>query len=77
MTHDERADSAPREGDRAGVLIIRAWVEKGSTEPLRAMVRISRDVSAGFEQTLTLARTDEVCDTVKEWLFDLVGDTSH
>ncbi|MDQ1355630.1 MAG: hypothetical protein QOG44_3 [Acidimicrobiaceae bacterium] len=41
------------------------------------MVRISRDVSAGFEQTLTLARTDEVCDTVKEWLFDLVGDTSH
>ena len=59
-------------GDRTGLLIISAWVEQGSSEPLRAEVRLSTDVSAGFERTVTLARTDEVCATVQEWLAEIL-----
>jgi hypothetical protein len=76
MTHNEPPDTAARGSDLTGLLIIRAWTEEGSTEPLRAELRISMDVSAGFERTLTLAKTDEVCAAVKEWLADIVRDTS-
>jgi len=62
------------ETDRTGLLIIRAWVEEGSSEPLRAEVRISTDVSAGFERTLNLARADAVCATVEEWLREILSD---
>ena len=51
-----------------GLLIIRAWVEHGASEPLRAQVRVTSDVSGGFERSLTFARADEVCANVKEWL---------
>ena len=54
--------------DRTGLLIIRAWIEEGSSKPLRAQVRISTDVSNGFERTLTLAEPEAVRDTVLEWL---------
>jgi len=60
--------------DRAGLLIIRAWVEEGSSEPLRAQVRVSSDVSAGFERELTFVRVDDVCATLKEWLADILSD---
>jgi hypothetical protein len=39
-------------------------------------VRIVDDVSAGFERSVTLARTNQVCATVKEWLDDIVGQES-
>lgn len=59
---------------RTGLLIIRAWIEEGSSEPLRAELRISSDVSAGFDRTLTLSRTQEVCATVGEWLGEVLSD---
>ncbi len=62
------ADETP--GDRTGLLIIRAWVEEGPSEPLRAQVRLSSDVSAGFERTITLTRADDVCAAVRAWLAD-------
>ncbi len=40
--------------ERSGLLIIRAWIEPGSSEPLRAHIRLSTDGSAGIERTLTL-----------------------
>jgi phosphosulfolactate phosphohydrolase-like enzyme len=58
--------------DRTGLLIIRAWIEEGSKEPLRAQVRIVDDVAAGAERTQTLARVEEVVDTVQAWLADLL-----
>ena len=61
----------PRVGAH-GLLIIRAWVEDGSDEPLRAEVRITNDVSAGFQRTVTLARADEVRATVEAWLADVL-----
>jgi len=58
--------------DRVEVLIIRAWIEDGSSEPLRAQLRISTDVSAGFERTLTFARAEDIGVAVQEWLADIV-----
>lgn len=60
--------------DRTGLLIIRAWIEEGSSEPLRAQIRLTGDVSIGFERELTLARTEEVCAAVREWLADILRD---
>ena len=59
--------------DHTGLLIIRAWIEEGSSEPLRAQIRLTTDVSIGFERTLTLARQEAVCDTVREWLADILN----
>lgn len=53
---------------RTGLLIIRAWVEDESAEPLRAHVRLTGDISHGIEHTLTLVRADAVRDTVGAWL---------
>lgn len=60
--------------DRAGLLIIRAWIEAGSVRSLRAQIRLTTDVSADFERTLTLSAADEVCATVQEWLADISGE---
>jgi hypothetical protein len=59
--------------DPTGLVIIRAWIEAGSSEPLRAQVRLSTNVSAGFERTVTLARPEEVCAAVQEWLADMLS----
>lgn len=69
MTTDDPQTSPGRTPtDRTGLLIIRAWTEPGSTEPLRAQVRLTTDISAGFERTLTLSRSADVCAVVREWL---------
>ena len=58
--------------DRTGLLIIRAWIEEGSSEPLRANIRISDDVADGFRRTVTLSRPEAVCAEVEEWLAQLL-----
>ncbi|MGI9021676.1 MAG: hypothetical protein ACR2HV_00280 [Acidimicrobiales bacterium] len=63
-------------GDRTGMLIIRAWVEPGSSQPLRAHVRVSNDVSGGFQRTQTFARADAVSTVVEEWLGDIMRDAT-
>jgi hypothetical protein len=63
--------------ERTGLLIIRAWTEPGSSEPLRVQVRLSTDVSAGFARTLTLAGAEAVCATVQEWLADIQRGTER
>jgi len=65
------------DNESTGLLIIRAWVEKGSSEPLRAEVRIVTDTSARVERTLTLSRTEAVCATVQEWLADILSDAER
>ena len=54
--------------DRTGVLIIRAWVEEGSSEPVRAHILTTNDVSRGYEQEVTLCRTEAVSAQVEGWL---------
>ena len=58
---------------RTGLLIIRAWVEEGSSVPLRADVRATTDVAAGFDRSVTLARPEEVGATVQDWLAEVLG----
>ena len=64
----------PATTDKTGLLIIRAWVEEGSSEPLRATIRATTDVSAGFERAVTSAQAGEVGATVQEWLGEVLGD---
>ena len=77
MPDDQPAEREAISSDRPGLLIIRAWIEEGSAERLRAQVRMSADVSAGFDRVLTLSRADDVCATVGEWLEDLLSKASR
>jgi hypothetical protein len=55
-------------------MIIRAWIEQGSAKPLRARVRLTRDIGAGFESEVTLAEVPEVSAAVESWLQDVILD---
>jgi hypothetical protein len=55
-------------------MVIRAWVEEGSSDPLRVQIRLTRDVSAGFEQSLAFADSDDVSKAVGAWLHDVLAD---
>jgi hypothetical protein len=53
---------------RTGLLIIRAWVEDGSTERLRAQIRVTDDLAAGIHRSFTLVQPDPVREVVDTWL---------
>jgi hypothetical protein len=63
--------------DHVGLLVIRAWIEAESSEPLRAHIRLTNDVSTGFEREFTVASTDEVGTTVQNWLADVLRHSSE
>lgn len=65
--------SPPARTEAHGLLIIRAWIEEGSDERLRAEIRITNNVSAGIQRTMTLARAEEVRATVEAWLAGVLG----
>jgi hypothetical protein len=71
----------PDHGDMAapstGVLIIRAWIEQDSAQPLRAHIRCTTDISSGTERSMTLARVDAVCQAVQEWLEEMLADPTR
>jgi hypothetical protein len=46
----------------------RAWVEDGSSRPLRAEIRVSHDTTLGFQRQLTLSDADDVEGMVRTWL---------
>lgn len=60
---------------RTGLLVIRAWVEPGSSSPLRTQIRLTTDVAQGFEASLTLAHAEAVVEAVRAWLADMVVDS--
>ena len=62
--------------DHTGLLIIRAWVEQGSSKPLRATVRLTTDVAAGLASEMTLADVNAVSAAVEAWLQDVL-DNRH
>lgn len=61
------------EADSTGLMIIRAWTEQGSSDPLRAHVRLTTDVEAGFQRVVTLCHPDEVTSLVSAWLAEVAG----
>ena len=79
MGADERffeASTSHDASDRTGLLIIRAWTEPGSTEPLRAQVRVTNDVSSPFERAVTLTRPEAVGAMVQDWLAEMSAPPS-
>ena len=61
---------------RIGLLIVRVWVEEGSSEPLRAHIRLTTDVSSGFEDSMMLSRVSAVCQAVETWLGNVLADSA-
>jgi hypothetical protein len=60
-------------GSRTGLLVIRVWLEEGSQRPLRAQVRLTTDVSAGFERAHTLTEVEATCGKVRDWLEQMLA----
>lgn len=57
---------------RSALLIVRAWVERGATLPLRAYIRLTQDVSNGFDRTTTVTSPEAGAAVVKGWLEDVL-----
>ena len=55
----------------SGLMVIRVWIEAGSTNPLRAVIRQTSDVSSGFTSATTLSEADRVLDEVKAFLIEV------
>jgi hypothetical protein len=58
---------------RIGLFLIRAWMEPGSSSPLRAQIRRTTDVSRGFEQRLTVAEREAVVAAVQAWISQMLA----
>lgn len=56
-----------------GLMIIRAWIEKGSHKPLRAHIRATSDVAKGLHSELTVTDAASASARVEAWL----GDVQH
>ena len=71
------AETSERDADHdlIGLLIIRAWTEPGSSDPLRAEVRLTTNVSTGLQHVVTLCRQDDVTSMVSAWLAEVTGPT--
>ena len=54
-----------------GLFIIRAWVEPGSSSPLRAQIRLTTDVTYGFETSLTVTEENAIVAAVLAWLSEV------
>jgi hypothetical protein len=61
------------ETDPVGLLLIRAWMEHGSEQSLRAEVKFTCDTTRGFELALTLSDPEAVVAAVEAWLAEMVN----
>ena len=60
--------------ERAGALVVRAWLERQDAAGLRARITYTVDVSHPGAEVTAAASIDEVCDKVRAWLELLVAD---
>jgi hypothetical protein len=56
-----------------GLLIIRAYLETGSSSPLRAEIRLTSNVAAGIERTVNVVDADVVAEVVRGWLDNILN----
>jgi hypothetical protein len=56
-----------------GLMIIRTWLEPGSIKPLRVQIRLTTDISMGFEREVTLADIPAVSAAVETWLLEILA----
>jgi hypothetical protein len=66
-------DDQPVTSSRTGLLINRAWVEPGSSSPLRAQIRFTIDVLDGFEHSLTVVQEQAAVEAVQAWLLEMLA----
>jgi hypothetical protein len=59
------------------LLTIRAWREEGSENPLRAEIRLTRDVSLGFQAARTVAHTEGVVEAVQTFLEGILSSSTR
>jgi hypothetical protein len=63
-----------RATERSGVLVVRAWVEGGTTAGLRARITQSRDLTSTDQIVTTTAAVQDILTTVEEWLDALLSE---
>ena len=54
------------------LILIRAWFEPGSAEPLRAEIRFAGEDSRGFGESTTATSPEAAAEIVLRWLQRLV-----
>lgn len=55
------------------MVVIRAWLEDGSEEPLRVGVRLTADTARGFERELMFSESAAVEALVRDWLAEVLA----
>ncbi len=55
------------EGERAGVMIVRIWLERGHENGLRARLTESSDLASREQTTHSAASVDEIVELVRTW----------
>ena len=58
--------------ERAGVLIIRVWIEPGADDQLRARLTESRDLASRDQTTHAAGTVEEIVERVRSWAEDFV-----
>jgi hypothetical protein len=58
---------------RAGVLVVRVWMEAGSQQP-RVRVVAKVDVDGGRELTYAASSVDEICARIRDWMAEFLAD---
>lgn len=56
-----------------GLLIIRAWMQKGSDRPLRVEVRLTGDVGHGFDREVLFSESAPVQAMMAAWLAEVLA----
>ena len=56
----------------SGILIIQARCEETSSQPLRAHLRLTTEISSGLEASMTLTQVAPVGTIVETWLNNLL-----
>ena len=64
-------------GTTTALLTIRAWCEDGSQHPLRAEIRLTKDVASGFQDFLTVADAELVMEAVRGFLEDVLSSSGE
>ena len=59
---------------RVALMIIRAWTEDGSSDPLRAEIRSTADVLLGIQSASTVIRSEHVIEAVRSFLEDVSAE---
>lgn len=54
--------------ERAGVIVVRVWIESGAPAPLRARITTSSDLSTDEQTIAVAAGVEEIMAAVRAWL---------